>query len=94
MRNIESSSLVAVGFSTTLTQVAGFHRADPSTTLDKANINFDIILSYFTFLSTPARLFFLKNLFIISLWTFLEKNGIMTVLLIGDETLEKLTQTL
>jgi len=42
--SIESSSLVAAGFGTTLSQVAGFHRAVPSTTLDKAYMQFVIIL--------------------------------------------------
>ena len=36
MCSIESSSFVAAGFGTTHLQVAGFHRAVPSTTLDKA----------------------------------------------------------
>ena len=44
MRSIESSSLVAAGFGTTLSQVAGFHRAVPSTTLDKAYMQFAYIL--------------------------------------------------
>ena len=37
---IESSSLVAAGFGTLTNQVAGFHRAVPSTTLDKACMHF------------------------------------------------------
>ena len=60
MRNIESSSLVAAGFGTTLSQVAGFHRAVPSTALDKACMQFDHILSYFFHLSTPFYLFFMN----------------------------------
>ena len=44
MRSIESSSLVSAGFGTTLSQVAGFHRAVPSTTLDKVCMQFAIIL--------------------------------------------------
>ena len=44
VRSIESSSLVAAGFGTLLSQVAGFHRAVPSTTLDKACMQFVIIL--------------------------------------------------
>ena len=36
--SIESSSFVAAGFSTLIKQVAGFHRAVPSTTLDKASM--------------------------------------------------------
>ena len=42
--SIESSSFVADGFGTTLTQVAGFHRAVPSTTLDKACMQFVFII--------------------------------------------------
>ena len=42
--SIESSSFVAAGFGTTLTQVAGFHRAVPSTTLDKACMQFVFII--------------------------------------------------
>ena len=49
---IESSSLVAAGFGTTLTQVAGFHRAVPSTTLDKASMQFQFILLVFSKKST------------------------------------------
>ena len=67
MRSIESSSFVAAGFGTTLSQVAGFHRAVPSTTLDKACMQFDHILSYFFHLSTPFCLFFQNKLFIIPL---------------------------
>jgi len=52
VRYIESSSLVAAGFGTLYKQVAGFHRAVPSTTLDKACMQFDHILSYFFNLST------------------------------------------
>ena len=85
MCSIESSSVVAAGFGTTLTQVAGFHRAVPSTTLDKAYMQFDHILSYFSHLSTPFSLFFQNNLLIIHLWTFPAKNGIITLHSIGDE---------
>jgi hypothetical protein len=45
--SIESSSLVAAGFGTTLSQVAGFHRAVPSTTLDKACMQFAWLLYRF-----------------------------------------------
>jgi len=62
---IESSSLVAAGFGTTQeesqsipSQVAGFHRAVPSTTLDKACMQFDHILSYFPQKSRPKVDFF------------------------------------
>jgi len=58
VHSIESSSFVAAGFGTTHSQVAGFHRAVPSTTLDKACMQFDHILSYFSHLSTPFCLFF------------------------------------
>ena len=44
---IESSSVVAAGFGTLKNQVAGFHRAVPSTTLDKACMQFVYILSIF-----------------------------------------------
>ncbi len=47
MRTIESSSLVAAGFGTLIIQVAGFHRAVPSTTLDKAFMQFGYILPIF-----------------------------------------------
>lgn len=46
MRYIESSSLVAAGFGTLTKQVAGFHRAVPSTTLDKAGMQFGHILTH------------------------------------------------
>ena len=52
MCSIESSSLVAAGFGTTLPQVAGFHRAVPSTTLDKACMQFLFILLEFPKMST------------------------------------------
>ena len=45
--NIESSSFVAAGFGTLKIQVAGFHRAVPSTTLDKASMQFVYILLIF-----------------------------------------------
>ena len=45
--SIESSSLVAAGFGTLKIQVAGFHRAVPSTTLDKASMQFEYILLIF-----------------------------------------------
>jgi hypothetical protein len=60
VRSIESSSFVAAGFGTTLSQVAGFHRAVPSTTLDKACMQFDHILSYFLQKSTPFVYFIEK----------------------------------
>jgi len=44
VRSIESSSFVAAGFGTLTEQVAGFHRAVPSTTLDKASMQFQSIL--------------------------------------------------
>ena len=48
MRSIRSSSFVAAGFGTTFTQVAGFHRAVPSTALDKACMQFVYILHIFS----------------------------------------------
>ena len=48
MRSIESSSFVAAGFGTLPKQVAGFHRAVPSTTLDKASMQFLFILHFFS----------------------------------------------
>ncbi len=38
----------AAGFSTTRLQVAGFHRAVPSTTLDKVIMQFGFIIRFFT----------------------------------------------
>ena len=61
--SIESSSLVADGFGTTFKgayatlQVAGFHRAVPSTTLDKASMQFLFILPFFPGMSTFFSLF-------------------------------------
>ena len=52
MRSIESSSFVAAGFGTLTKQVAGFHRAVPSTTLDKACMQFQFILLIFPRKST------------------------------------------
>ena len=54
--SIESSSLVAAGFGTLFTQVAGFHRAVPSTALDKASMQFVYILLTF---SEKSRFFVL-----------------------------------
>ena len=55
MRYIESSSLVAAGFGTLYKQVAGFHRAVPSTTLDKAYMQF---LKYYTHYFVFVKIFF------------------------------------
>ncbi len=56
--SIESSSLVAAGFGTLKNQVAGFHRAVPSTTLDKACMQFGYILTVF-----PGKsILFAKNI--------------------------------
>ena len=49
---IESSSFVAAGFGTLFSQVAGFHRAVPSTALDKACMQFQYILPFFLEKST------------------------------------------
>ena len=67
MRSIESSSVVAAGFGTLTKQVAGFHRAVPSTTLDKAYMQ---LRKYFTANSRIVKYFdelFSKKLFIIHL---------------------------
>ena len=94
MRNIESSSLVAAGFGTTLSQVAGFHRAVPSTALDKAYMQFQHILHYFSRLSSSKRLFFLlfvHNSFV----DICPKNWYDTdINNYGDETIEKPSQKL
>ena len=62
----------ADGFGTLNKQVAGFHRAVPSTTLDKANMQFSNILLYFVEMSSV----FLKK-FTSSLWTNAENTGII-----------------
>ena len=87
----------AAGFGTTLLQVAGFHRAVPSTTLDKACMQFDHILLIFSHLSTPKCiiffLFFVHNSFM-DIW---HKNWYDTDNLyshLGDEGLEKSSQKL
>ena len=67
MRSIESSSVVAAGFGTLTKQVAGFHRAVPSTTLDKAYMQ---LLHYSTANSHIVKCsgeFFQNKLFIIPL---------------------------
>ena len=67
---IESSSFVAVGFGTLYKQVAGFHRADPSTALDKAVCNF---LIYSTDFIRKVKTFFdflLEKIFTNLIWTF------------------------
>ena len=85
----------AAGFGTTLSQVAGFHRAVPSTTLDKACMQFQVlILQIFSHLSTPKTLFFRRKLFIIPLWTFLPKTDMISILFIGAEWFEKSAQKL
>ncbi len=56
---IESSSFVAAGFGTTLSQVAGFHRAVPSTTLDKASMQFVFIIRF----SSKKSIFFRKSFY-------------------------------
>jgi len=47
----------AAGFGTTLTQVAGFHRAVPSTALDKASMQFGFIIR----ILTKKSIFFSKG---------------------------------
>ena len=61
MCTIESSSLVAAGFGTTFSQVAGFHWAVPSTTLDKACMQFQYILPVFHRMSTCFSVFSHKS---------------------------------
>ena len=94
---IESSSVVCrrIWHLFVIQQVAGFHRAVPSTTLDKACMQFDHILLIFSHLSTPKCiiffLFFVHNSFI-DIW---QKNGYDTDNLyshLGDEGLEKSSQ--
>ncbi len=69
MCSIESSSVVAAGFGTLKIQVAGFHRAVPSTTLDKACMQF---LVYSTRILQIVNIFlwFLPKMFTILIWTF------------------------
>ena len=54
VKKIRSSSFVAAGFCTLYKQVAGFHRAVPSTTLDKACMQFsgNIVSSHFLFVKS------------------------------------------
>jgi len=61
MRVISNPHLsFAAGFGTLNKQVAGFHRAVPSTTLDKANMQFPCILLY----SVKKSSIFRKNVHI------------------------------
>ena len=83
MRYIESSSLVAAGFGTLFSQVAGFHRAVPSTTLDKACMQFGYILPIFVHLSIVSA-----KIFTILLWTFLAIDGIIVPLRKGCDFLK------
>ena len=76
--NIESSSLVAAGFGTLFSQVAGFHRAVPSTTLDKAYMQFGYILQIFAHLSSIS-----PKKFTILLWTFSMGTGRIRENLLG-----------
>ena len=66
MCSIESSSLVAAGFGTLTKQVAGFHRAVPSTTLDKACMQF-LLYSTRILQNVNTFLWFLQDLFTIPL---------------------------
>ena len=59
VRSIESSSLVAAGFGTLLSQVAGFHRAVPSTTLDKACMQLAFLFYLFFWKSQGFFRFFI-----------------------------------
>ena len=54
----------AAGFGTfAFRQVAGFHRAVPSTALDKASMQFQYILQVFLKKSRHFSFFFLKNVY-------------------------------
>ena len=69
----------AAGFGTLNKQVAGFHRAVPSTALDKAVCNFLIYCIYF---SGKVKTFFdfsSPKMFTIPLWTFDPKTGIIYI---------------
>jgi hypothetical protein len=43
LKGLSYLSALAAGFSTSLTQVAGYHRASPSTTLDKSKLLFSFV---------------------------------------------------
>ena len=73
MRKIESSSLVAAGFGTLINQVAGFHRAVPSTALDKACMQLPIHYSEIKKIVKPQ----FDKLFTNLLWTFVPIAGKM-----------------
>ena len=89
--SIESSSFVAAGFGTLKIQVAGFHRAVPSTTLDKACMQFSIIIAvlhekssaFSTFSPKIIPNFRMDKCF---------KNWYDIKNLLGDEVLEKPSQ--
>ena len=78
VRCIESSSLVCRRiWHLSFRQVAGFHRAVPSTALDKAVCNF---LVYSTYFSKKVNSFFniiFQKMFTILLWTFCPFTGRM-----------------
>ena len=69
-------------------QVAGFHRAVPSTALDKACMQFEHILQVFFHLSSPNLSIF-DRLFIILLWTFPENTGMILITKLGVERFEE-----
>ena len=62
----------AAGFGTTLSQVAGFHRAVPSTALDKACMQLPDDYTSFPVFVKGFRHFLITK-FTIPLWTFLVK---------------------
>ena len=78
----------AAGFGTLLSQVAGFHRAVPSTTLDKAGMQLlDDYSRKSSFVNTRLPLF--TN----PLWTFGMITGKIRILICtGVELFEKFTQ--
>ena len=75
---IESSSLVCRRiWHLSFRQVAGFHRAVPSTALDKAVCNFLIYSTYFFKKVNTFFLFSPHKMFTILLWTFDSFTGRM-----------------
>ena len=94
MLQIESSSFVLPpDLAPCNLQVAGFHRAVPSTTLDKACMQLlDDYTNFFDFVNTIRRNPPPK--FTIRIWTFLVKADKIVTISSRSELFEKLTQTL
>ena len=69
----------AAGFGTLNKQVAGFHRAVPSTALDKAVCNFLIYCIHFFLKVNTFFDFLFKKMFTILLWTFAPKTGMIYI---------------